>query len=89
MNEKEQLKYMTTAHYLQALGLFTLGNKHTKEANDICDALAEILGTDPNGHVSDAIYGSRDFEELIKLTGWKVAKSGLRNNKSSRSPKSR
>jgi hypothetical protein len=65
---------ITRAEYLQLLGLLTLAERHNKSLEEIRAAAAEITGErdshgapSDNGHTADAVYGSRDLDELLRL----------------------
>ena len=57
--------------YLQALGLFTLGHSYSERADEARKELAQLLGTELDGHLSDEMYsfGKADFDEAFKKEG--------------------
>lgn len=63
--------------YLQSLGLFTMAVQHAKKAEEFNIALTNLLGANPWGHLSDAIYDGRlnDFDVALKLEDIEVEKS--------------
>jgi len=86
------MREITRAEYLQAFGLFTIGRHYTEKSNECITELQAVLGEVDSigfGHCGDAIYGSREFPELLKLLDLKVRKDGLRKNKGAHKPKSK
>jgi hypothetical protein len=65
--------------YLQALGLFTLGQSHAKKTEECREELEKLLEADHYGHISDALYESdgnmRDFDAALTLEGIEVEKN--------------
>lgn len=66
-----ETKTISRSMYLQALGLFTLGHSYSERADEARKELALLLGIDPDGHLSDAMYsyGKADFDEAFKREG--------------------
>lgn len=70
---------ITKAQYFQLMGLLVLGERLTRQGKEIEKAVSEIVmspGADAdhvNGHVMDAVYGSRSLDELLKLLEIEVA----------------
>lgn len=57
--------------YLQALGLFSLAQKHIRKGEEFEAELTKLLEIEPYGHVSDTLYDNssteRDFDAALKL----------------------
>ena len=58
---------ISRAEYLQLLGLLTLARKHARIVHESEDLMAEILGDDGGGDISDTIFSEdRDLEEMLR-----------------------
>lgn len=63
---------ITHQEYLQLQGLLTLAERHVRRADEIRDAIAEIIGD--KGRAEDAIWGYEDFsaDALLGRSGIEV-----------------
>lgn len=74
----DQPKTINRSTYLQALGLYTLGHRYNQKADECGDELAKLLGFEGRddsdaGHIVDALWGERPFDEALKLSGITIA----------------
>jgi len=68
---------ITRATYLQALGLFTMAQRHMRKCDEFRKELTAFLGTPESGHIDDAIYdGLAAFDEALEREGITVEKDG-------------
>lgn len=65
---------ITREEYWQLVGLLALARNFESKMKDIERATAELLGAEPEsenstyyGHVSDAVYGERGPDDLLRL----------------------
>ena len=67
MNEPKTIPHSI---YLQALGLFTIGNDHYTKGREIEDMANGLLGLEDGSHVSDVMFDKnatvRDFDEALR-----------------------
>lgn len=67
MNEP---KIISRSAYLQALGLFTIGNSHYTKGREVEDMANGLLGLEDGSHVSDIMFNKgatvRDFDEALR-----------------------
>jgi hypothetical protein len=70
------VKTITTAQYLQLIGLMAVAERHNVQLKEIEKAVEEIvLSPDADhdhvehvrGHVSDLTYGSRGVDEFLRI----------------------
>lgn len=66
-------KTISRSTYLQALGLYTMAHHHNQKADEFGNELVRLLGFEgindgDAGHISDAVYGDRAFDEALKLS---------------------
>ena len=61
-------KTITQHQYLQLVGLLTLAKQYNGALEQIKHAALEITGeTEDWGHTSDAVYGMRSIDDLLKF----------------------
>lgn len=62
---------ISQSEYLQLVGLLTLAARHNERLSEIEEAACKLVGEQPGGHVTDAVYGAYDRtpEQLLALVG--------------------
>lgn len=62
--------------YLQALGLFILGNEHYTKGREIENLANKLLGLEDGSHVSDRLFDNNasvsDFDEALRRSDIEV-----------------
>jgi hypothetical protein len=61
------VKTIPRSDYYKLVGLLTIAAQHEAALKEIEKATLSITGDEENGHTSDAVYGSRTVDELLKL----------------------
>lgn len=66
--------------YLMGLAFIHLGRKYNEKCTEIEKELNDLFGQEIGGHLSDSMYGHRDFDEALKLSSIEVEDEEVHDN---------